>query len=142
MSKLRDIMSKDLVTVTPDTSVQEVARLMKEHDIGNVLVTEGDRLTGIVTDRDIVVRCLAEGGDFKSDVRNVMTENPRTLSPDTDVIEAAQMMAAEKVRRLPVVENGKPVGIVSLGDLAVRSGTSADEQALESISQPGGQHQS
>lgn len=141
MPTLRDIMSKNPVTVTPDTTLQEVARLMKQHDIGDVLVTEGNRLTGIVTDRDIVVRSLAEGGDLKMNVRNVMTENPLTMPADTDVREAARKMADQKVRRLPVVENDQPVGIVSLGDLAVRVDMNADEHALENISEPGGKHQ-
>ncbi len=139
MTKLRDIMSKNLVTVQPDTTVQEVAQLMKQHDIGNVLVTENNQLRGIVTDRDIVVRLIAENGDPKSGVRNLMSENVTTLDADTDVNEASRLMASQQIRRLPVVENGQPVGIVSLGDVAVRTDGSGDERALEGISKGVGQ---
>lgn len=138
MAKLRDIMSENLVTVTPRTSVEDVAKLMKQHDIGNVLVTEGDRLAGIVTDRDLVVRVMAEGGPSNVSVGDIMSTDLVTLEADTRVKDAAKLMADKQVRRLPVVENGKPVGIVSLGDLAVKTDSGADETALEGVSQPGG----
>lgn len=138
MPVIRDIMSSDLVTVRPETSLQEVAQLMRDRDIGDVLITENDRLTGIVTDRDLVVRALSGDISNSSSVRDVMTSgNLLTCAPDTDVRDAARQMSERQVRRLPVVENGRPVGVVSLGDLAVRAETGADERALEGISQPG-----
>lgn len=134
---LQEIMSTDLVTVQPDTSIQEVARLMQERDIGNVLITEGDRLTGMVTDRDLVVRALTGSVSPTSGVREYMTTNLFTCPPETSIEDAAQQMAERQVRRLPVVDgSGRPVGIVSLGDLAVRTDTQADEAALELISEP------
>ena len=139
MTKLKDIMSKNLVTVQPDTSVREVAQLMKQHDIGNVLVVENNQLRGIVTDRDIVLRLVAENGDLNGGVRALMSGDVTTLDADTDVNEASRIMASQQIRRLPVVENGKPVGIVSLGDLAIRANGSGDERALEGISRGVGQ---
>jgi len=136
---LRDIMSADPVMVQPDTSIQEVARLMQSHDIGNVLITENDRLSGIVTDRDLVVRALTGNVDPNSAVRDYMTSasDLLTCTPETSLQDAAQQMADRQVRRLPVVDSGgKPVGIVSLADLAVKSSGGADETALEGISQP------
>ena len=135
MAKLRDIMSTQLVTVNSDASVQDVARLMQQNDVGDVLVMRGGQLAGIVTDRDLVVRGLAENADVKSGISNLMSGDLVTLEADTDVQEAARVMADRQVRRVPVVENGQPVGIVSLGDLAVRDGSGADEQALEGISE-------
>lgn len=137
MTKLSDIMSTNLVTVTPDASVEEVARLMKQHDIGNVLVMEDGRLAGIVTDRDIVVRGLAENADIKGNIRNLMSGDVVTLEADTKVKDAAKLMADKQIRRLPVVQNGQPVGIVSLGDIAVETNGSSADKALEGISQPG-----
>lgn len=138
MTKLSDIMSTNLVTVTPDASVEEVARLMKQHDIGNVLVMEDGRLAGIVTDRDLVVRGLAENADIKGNIRNLMSGDVVTLEADTKVKDAAKLMADKQIRRLPVVQNGQPVGIVSLGDIAVETSGNSADKALEGISQPGG----
>ncbi|KQX61122.1 CBS domain-containing protein [Paenibacillus sp. Root444D2] len=132
---VRDIMSKDCVTVTLQDNIYEIALKMKNHDIGFVAVVEGKKLIGVVTDRDLVVRGYAEKHSGSTAVENVITKDIETISPDTTVEEAAKMMAKDQIRRLPVVENGELVGIVAIGDLAVR-GTFEDEagEALSKIS--------
>jgi CBS domain-containing protein len=105
---------------------------MRDRDIGDILVMEGDRLQGIVTDRDIVVRCVADGGDISTKtLADVCSPEPITVTPDTKISEAARIMAEQAVRRLPVVEDGQPVGMVTLGDLAVERDPNS---ALGSIS--------
>jgi CBS domain-containing protein len=122
--KVSDVMSSDPVAVEPGTSIEEAAQKMKEADAGAVLVVDGDELKGIVTDRDIAVDAVAEGeGDAK--VEDVMSSDPATLSPDDDIETAIEAMRDKKVRRLPVVEDGKPVGVVSIGDLAAEADDSS-----------------
>lgn len=118
--RIREIMTSPPVTVQPQTPVVDVARRMREEDIGDVLVTEGDQLRGLVTDRDLVVRALAEGGDAGAKpVQEICSENLIAVSPDDDTDRAVQLMRERAMRRLPVVEENRPVGIVSLGDLAL-----------------------
>ncbi len=120
---VKEVMTSDLVTCQAHTSIEEAARLMRDHDIGDVLVCTGERLDGIVTDRDLVVRCLAGGADLRSArVGDVCSGGVVSVSPDTTVDDAARAMRERAVRRLPVVDDGRPVGIVSLGDLAVGRG--------------------
>lgn len=133
---VKDIMSTQLVTADPDATLKEVAELMLENDIGSVLVMQGDRLRGLITDRDIVVRAVAFGHDFGTPVRDYLTEDPHTIDGDTSVEEAARLMARLQVRRLPVLVGGVVTGILSLGDLAVKDAGRADQKALEGISQP------
>lgn len=116
---LKDIMTPNPVTCPPDATLADVARLMKERDIGAVIVQDGERVTGIATDRDIVVRGLAEGRDAQATLGDIVSTDLVTLSPDDDVQKAVEAMRTKAVRRLPVVENGKAVGIVSIGDLAL-----------------------
>ncbi|MET9881155.1 CBS domain-containing protein [Actinacidiphila glaucinigra] len=117
---IREIMTSDPVTVDPQTPVVEVARRMREEHIGDVLVTEGDRLRGLVTDRDLVVRVLAEGENISGKtVQEAVSGDLASVSPDDDIDRAVQLMREHSVRRLPVVEDDHPVGIVSLGDLAI-----------------------
>jgi CBS domain-containing protein len=104
---------------------------MDKEDIGNVLVVENGELQGIVTDRDIVVRVIAKGNGPDASVREACTTDLEALSPDDSVEDAIQKMEQGNVRRLPVVEDGKPVGIISLGDLAVNRD---DDSALADIS--------
>ncbi|PSJ28298.1 CBS domain-containing protein [Streptosporangium nondiastaticum] len=112
-------MSTVPVAVGPQTSVVEVARRMREEDIGAVLVTDGGRLRGLVTDRDLVVRVLAEGGDVgERTVHQACSEELVSVGPDDAAEDAVRLMRRRTVRRLPVVEDGRAVGIVSLGDLA------------------------
>lgn len=118
--KLRDVMTPAPVVVPLDLSIAEVARLMRDQAIGDVLVTESDRLCGMVTDRDIVVRALADARDpMRTSIRDVCSADLITLSPDSSTSEAVRLMRDNAIRRIPVVENGRPVGIVSMGDLAV-----------------------
>jgi CBS domain-containing protein len=129
---VRDIMTGDPVTVEPLTSVTAVARLMRDRDLGAVLVTEGDRLRGLVTDRDLVVRSLAEGGDPEENtVSGACSDDLVTVAPDDDLDRAIGLMREHAVRRIPVVDHGRPVGILSLGDLAMERDP---ESALGDIS--------
>ncbi|MGW0710105.1 CBS domain-containing protein [Streptomyces sp. NPDC002643] len=130
---VRDIMTTDLVTVEPQTSVTAVARMMRDENIGAVLVTEGERLRGLVSDRDLVVRAVAEGGDPKqTTVAGACSDDLVTVRPDDDVKRAVKLMREHSVRRVPVVDQEKhPVGIVSIGDLAIERDP---ESALGDIS--------
>ncbi|CAL9665502.1 CBS domain-containing protein [Streptomyces sp. enrichment culture] len=129
---VRDVMTGDPVTVEPLTSVTAVARIMRDRDLGAVLVTEGDRLRGLVTDRDLVVRSLAEGGDpGQTTVAGACSDDLVTVRPDEELDRAVRLMREHAVRRVPVVDHGHPVGIVSLGDLAMERDP---ESALGDIS--------
>lgn len=136
MPTLREIMTPNPVTVDPQATLKEVASLMLEQDIGAVLVMDGDRPSGIITDRDIVIRAVAYGHDYGTAVTDYTTGSVFTMEADSDVQEAAREMADRQLRRLPVTDGGKIVGMVSLGDLAVRAGGDADETALQGVSQP------
>lgn len=119
--KVNEIMSRDISYVSPDTSIVEVAKLMQQKNIGSIPVCVGRRVVGIVTDRDIVIRDIALGKPIENArARDVMTVGLSTVTPETDIHEAANMMADKQVRRLPVVENGNLVGILAIGDMAVK----------------------
>ncbi|GAA4092172.1 MULTISPECIES: CBS domain-containing protein [Actinomadura] len=125
-TKIRDIMTGSPTAVSPQDDIVSVARRMRDEDIGNVLVAEGDELRGIVTDRDLVVRGLAAGGDPGSTkVGGLCSDVTATVGPDDPPERAVEIMRERAVRRLPVIENGRPVGIVSIGDLAVEKEGSA-----------------
>src|SRR3954470_6728486 len=115
---IRDLLKGDPVTVEASASVEDAAKLMDERDIGNVLVVENGEVQGIVTDRDIVVRVIAKGNGPDAGVREAATTDLETLSPDASIEDAIQKMEQANVRRLPGVDGDKPVGVVSLGDLA------------------------
>jgi CBS domain-containing protein len=115
---VRDLLKGDPVTVEASATVQDAAKLMDENDIGNVLVVENNEVQGIVTDRDIVVRVVAKGEGTDASVREAATTDLETLEPDASIDDAIKKMEQGNVRRLPVVEDGKPVGVISLGDLA------------------------
>jgi CBS domain-containing protein len=115
---VRDLLKGDPVTVEASATVQDAAKLMNEKDIGNVLVIENNEVQGIVTDRDIVVRVIAKGDGADASVREAATTDLETIEPDASIDDAIQKMEQGNVRRLPVVEDGKPVGVISLGDLA------------------------
>lgn len=136
MPTLRDIMTPDPVTVDPLATLKEVATLMLERDIGAVLVMEHDRPTGIITDRDIVIRAVAYGHDPGTAVTDYTTGDVFTMEAETSVEDAAREMAQRQLRRLPVTEHGRVVGMVSLGDLANRTVGELDQAALEGISVP------
>ncbi|MFG3010064.1 CBS domain-containing protein [Streptomyces cinerochromogenes] len=130
--RVRDIMTSQLVTVEPQASVSAVARKMRDENVGAVLVTEGEELRGLVSDRDLVVRALAEGGDpEQKTVAAACSSDLVTVTPDEDLDHAVALMRERAVRRLPVVEDGRAVGIVSLGDMAIERDA---ESALGDIS--------
>lgn len=139
MPQLRNVMTSDVVTVKDTQTVQEAAALMSEHNIGSIPVvnSRGD-MVGIITDRDITLRTTAQGEGTQTPVSEVMTaQQVVQATPDMDVQQAAQLMAQQQIRRLPVVENGKIVGMVSLGDLAVDNmSDEAAGEALSNISEP------
>lgn len=139
--KVRDIMTNQVKWVAPTTPLVEVAKIMQQYDIGSVPVCEQEKLLGLVTDRDIVIRAVAPGKDPNSvKAQEAMTTQIRTINPDADVHEASALMSKEQIRRLPVVENGNLMGIIALGDMAVEQ-IHMDEagEALSDISQ-GVQH--
>src|SRR5207253_8364874 len=119
--KVRELMTEEVATVTLATTLNEIASKMKEEDTGAIPVLDEDKLAGIVTDRDIVIRCIAEGKDPNElTAEDILSRELETIEPDADVQEAARIMARRQVRRLPVVEDGELVGVISLGDIAVK----------------------
>jgi CBS domain-containing protein len=117
---VEQIMTRDPRTVDASDTVIDAARVMRDNDIGDVVVMDGGQITGIVTDRDIVVRGVAEGRDPESThVSDVCTTGVETIEPEASVEDAVSRMREKDIRRLPVAKHGRPVGIVSLGDLAV-----------------------
>jgi CBS domain-containing protein len=135
--KLREIMTDKIVGIDPRESVAVAARTLARHNIGMLPVCTADgRLCGIVTDRDLVTRCIAAGRrPEETTVREIMTSALVTASPDTDAAAAAHLMGQRQIRRLPVLENGRLCGLVSLGDLANRQETASDATgALSDIS--------
>lgn len=122
LKKVSEIMTNDVVTVTPQDNVYEVAVKMKENDTGFIPVVEGgDKLIGVITDRDLVIRGIAEKRPGSTAVDEVMTKGIKTASRDMSVDEAAELMAQQQIRRLPVCEGDRLIGIVSIGDMAVRN---------------------
>jgi len=135
--KLREIMTGPVVRIHPDESVAVAARTLARCNIGMLAVCGSDgRLCGVVTDRDLVTRCIAAGKQpAATPVKAVMTTNVVSVRPDMDTVAAAQLMGQQQVRRLPVLENGRLCGVVSLGDLANREETAYDaSDALSGIS--------
>ena len=120
--KVRELMTGGPIALDAGATVAEAAAQMKDHDVGDVLVTRNGKLCGIVTDRDLVVRCLAQlDGDLRDHpIGEFCTEELATLDPDANVAEAMRLMQNRAVRRLPIVKDGEPVGILSLGDLAIQ----------------------
>ena len=140
--KVSDVMTRDVETIRPDQPVRDAANFMLSADAGSIPVTDGDRLIGMITDRDIAVRGIAKGYGPETLVRELMTDDLIVVRVDDDIEEAASKMSEAQVRRLPVIDsNERLCGIVSLGDLARESDNECSQQALEGVSQPGGQHQ-
>lgn len=118
--KIRDVMHTNPVSLDADQPVMEAARRMRDDNIGDVLVMERGTLKGILTDRDVVVRCLAEGLDpMRTTIGEICSCDLTTLKPNDAIDEAVKLMRDKAIRRIPVVEDGAPIGIVSIGDLAV-----------------------
>lgn len=137
--KLRDIMTKDVIAVSPDTTVFDAAQIMKDKNIGSLpICTDNMNVQGIITDRDIVLRVVCAGKDPKQmKCKDVMTDKLVVGKTDMEVETALDLMGDVQVRRLPVVENGRLVGFVALGDMAVNNRFNrATEEALSEISAP------
>jgi len=142
MMKISEVMTTDLETVSADQTAREAAAFMLRADAGSIPVCEGDKVIGMITDRDIAVRGIAEGRGPDTPVSELMTESIICAHEDDDVQEVARRMSDEQVRRLPVIDSDERlVGIVSLGDLARETAGEAAQQALEGVSAPGGAHQ-
>ena len=139
--KVSEVMTRDVQTVRPDQSVQQAANFMLNADAGSIPVTDGDRLLGMITDRDIAVRGIARGYGPETPVRELMTDDLVIVRLNDDVEEAAAKMSEAQVRRLPVLDDKECLcGIVSLGDLSRATDTECASEALEGVSQPGGDH--
>lgn len=134
--KCREIMTKDVQTATRETSLGDVAKLMRDGDMGAVPVVENGKLVGMVTDRDIVVRALADGRDSSSPVADSMTTEIFSVKPDDFVFEAVRLMGDRQVRRVPVVdENGVLAGIIAMADIALEMEDEREiAETLEEIS--------
>jgi len=140
--KVSEVMTRDVQTVGPDQRVQDAASFMLSADAGSIPVTDGDRLIGMITDRDIAVRGIAKGHGPDTLVRDLMSDDMVFVRDSDSVAEAAARMSEAQVRRLPVIDaQEKLCGIVSLGDLAREADPDTAEQALEGVAQPGRQHQ-
>ena len=118
--KIRDVMTRDVIRIDPEESVSVAARTLTHYNIGALPVCGGDgRICGVVTDRDLVTRCVASGRNpTATPVRDVMSGNVIWAMPEMDAAAAAMLMGRQQIRRLPVVENGRLCGMVSIGDLA------------------------
>ncbi|MFA9422959.1 MAG: CBS domain-containing protein [Sedimentibacter sp.] len=133
--KLKEIMSKEIVSLKPTDSIEKAAQLMKQYNVGSIPICKQDSVVGIVTDRDIALRSVAPGQKKQQTISEVMTLNPVVGTPDMDVHEVVRIMSEKQVRRLPVVDNNNLVGMVSLGDISVEPNLSDNaEKALENIS--------
>jgi CBS domain-containing protein len=118
--KVRDVMTPNVVSVQTGDNLATAAQVMRENEIGYLIVLDGEELCGIITDRDIVVRGIAQNRDPQmTEVKEIASQQITTVSPEDEVDDAVQIMRDHAVRRLPVVENGRAVGVVSLGDLAL-----------------------
>jgi len=130
--QVKDVMTERPVTLNADASLADAARLMRDRGIGDVIVVNGENAEGIVTDRDIVIRAVADGADpTRTPLRDVVSGDLAAVAPDDPVERAIELMRERAIRRLPVLESGKPVGVLSLGDLAV---TRDRESVLADIS--------
>lgn len=139
--KVRDAMSRDVYVANPKNSIKEVARVMADIDCGAVPVGENDKLVGMLTDRDIAVRAVAQDKGPETRVEDVMTRDVRYCFDDEELADISQNMGDQQIRRLPVVDRDKRlVGIISLSDLAMSSGDGEISEALTGISRPGGRH--
>ena len=140
--KVSEVMTSDVQTVSADQTAREAASFMLRAEAGSIPVCEGDKVIGMITDRDIAVRGVAEGRGPETPVRELMSDGIICARRDDDVQDIARRMSEEQVRRLPVLdEDDRLCGIVSLGDLARESRGEAAHEALEGVSQPGGSHE-
>lgn len=132
--KVKDIMTRNVEYIDAASPISNAAKMMQQYNVGSIPVCEQGGLVGIVTDRDIVVRNIAKGGNPENTaVRDIMTANVATVNPEMDVNDVSSIMSRQQVRRIPVVENNKLVGIVALGDMAVNQ--RADMEASEALTE-------
>ncbi|RNF39670.1 CBS domain-containing protein [Planococcus salinus] len=135
--KVKEIMTPDVETCGPNTTLQEAASKMKELDVGSIPVSDDKKLLGIVTDRDIVTRGIAKQVSLNAPVSDILSSDIVKGNAEMDVEEAASLMAEHQIRRLPIVEDDQLVGIVSLGDIAVKDKTYGNaDTALDEVSEP------
>jgi CBS domain-containing protein len=135
--KVEELMTRDPATLRPESMCSEAAALMKREDCGSLPVVKDGKLVGIVTDRDIVIRGLAGGKDpTHLAVSEIMTAGPLTVAPDMKAEDASKLMSEKQVRRLPVVENGRLVGVLAIGQLARHESANAAGETLKEVSQP------
>lgn len=132
MKRIRDIMTDEIECCSLLDNMYEVALKMKELNVGAIPIVDEEKLVGMITDRDIVIRGVAEKKPGSTKVSEIMSDNLCTISPDSTVEEGAKLMAEQQIRRLPVVEEERLIGIVSLGDFATHPMT--DEQAGQALS--------
>jgi CBS domain-containing protein len=124
--RVRDVMVKNVKTVSPEATMAEAAGMMKKYKIGCLVVVEGDRVVGIITERDLAYKIIAERRSLETKVGIIMTKDLKTISSKKSIKDAAKVMAAHVIRRLPVVEEGKLVGIVSIEDIMRTEKVGAD----------------
>jgi len=135
--QIKDLMTKDVSSVKRNSTLQDAAKIMKDLNVGAIPVCDGKQAVGIITDRDIAIRNVANAGMTNTPVEQVMSTNLISGHPQMSDQEAARLMAENQIRRLPITENKEIVGIVSLGDLAVQSASDMEAgEALSSISYP------
>ena len=140
--KISEVMTTEVEKVSADQTAREAASFMLRADAGSIPVCDGDRVIGMITDRDIAVRGVAEGRGPDTPVSELMSDGIICAHEDDDVQSVAQRMSEEQVRRMPVVDaEERLIGIVSLGDLARETSGESAHQALEGVSAPGSQHQ-
>lgn len=136
MTKIKEIMTKDVETCSLLDNVYEVALKMKEHNVGSIPIVDGEKIVGMMTDRDIVLRCIAEKHPASSKVEDIMSTHLITIGPESEAEEAAHIMAENQIRRLPIVDGDRLLGMVSLGDFAIRESLGRQAYvALENISE-------
>ncbi len=135
--KIRELMTENPRTVSPDDTIQNAAKIMRDEDTGVVPITERDKtVAGVITDRDIAIRAVAEGRDGSTSVRDIASKDIVTIDPQQDLDEALQLMAKHQIRRLPVVEeDGRLVGIVSQADVARHGDDARTGEVVEQISE-------
>jgi CBS domain-containing protein len=139
--RVSEMMTRDVRVANPKETIQEAARIMAEIDAGAVPVGDSDRLVGMLTDRDIAIRAVAEGKGPDTKVADVMTADIRYCFEDDDIDDVCRNLGDQQIRRIPVVSRDKRlVGILSLGDVAMAGGNGATGKTLAAISRPGGRH--
>lgn len=136
--KISEIMTGNVASLNVEDTVERAAQLMMEHNIGSIPVCRGEKVVGIITDRDITLRSVANGENAKvQSVKEIMSSNPVIIELDMDTDDAARIMSERQIRRLPVVKNGNLVGIIALGDIATNSSIQQlSEKVLYEISEP------